>query len=221
MYNMAMAPSSVSEVELDPASGKLRQRAVFWEDWAWNQQLSALDWSRAGLSAPTLHHVVHQGWRPGAVARRALELYRDRVDASRLPGAETPAALTTLRRGSLELAGRYEFPSLGDLPSSPAFVPRAQGEPGGHDGWVVCPVLSDGGLRVDLFDAADVGRGPLASLAAPGEAVPLLLHSVWAPRAAAPPERERLSFAEDIGSDELAELPAPLAAAVREVAARG
>jgi carotenoid cleavage dioxygenase-like enzyme len=225
MYNMAMAPSSVSEVELDPASGKLTHRAAFREEWAWNLQLSALDWSPAGLSAPTLHHTVYQGWRPGAVSERALHHYRDRIDRDRLPPEDTPSSLVTRRRGSLEVTSRFEFRSAGDLPTSPVFVPRAAAAgprrdvaPGGHDGFVACPVLSDAGLRVDLFDAADVARGPLASIGAPGEAVPLLLHSAWLARAVAAPERERLRFSDDVGADALAALPPELADTVRELA---
>jgi len=225
MYNTAMAPSSVSEVELDPASGKLTHRVVFREDWAWNLQLSALDWSPEGLAAPTLHHTVYQGWRPGAVSQRALHHYRDRVDRESLPPDDTPASLVTRRRGSLEVTSRFEFRSPGDLPTSPVFAPRAPAgaagrsrAPGGHDGWVACPVLSDAGLRVDLFDAADVSRGPVAAIGAPGEAVPLLLHSAWLPRAVAAADRERLRFADDVGEAEIAALPTELGAAVREVA---
>jgi hypothetical protein len=231
MYNMAMGPSSVSELLLDPGSGTVTELGRIREDWGWNHQLSAMDWSREGLEAPTLHHVVFQGYRPGAITRRALELYRDRVDVDRLPGEETPACLVSFRRGGLEVAARFEFPSLGDLPSSPSFVPRRPGtdptrsrmagtDPGGHDGWVLCPVLSDDGFRVELFDAADVGRGPVATLAAPGgTCVPLLLHSAWGLPARHAPDRERLSFADEVSAHGLSGLDEPLADAVRAVAA--
>jgi hypothetical protein len=79
-------------------------------------------------------------------------------------------------------------------------------------------VLSDSGLRVDLFDAADVARGPVASIGAPGEAVPLLLHSAWLPRASAAPASRRLRFADDVGEAVTAALPPELAGAVRELA---
>ena len=56
--------------------------------------------------------------------------------------------------------------------TSPTFVPRqapdgpaaryAGEDPGGHDGYVVQPVFNDDGFRVELFDAADVGAGPIA-----------------------------------------------------------
>jgi all-trans-8'-apo-beta-carotenal 15,15'-oxygenase len=228
MYNMAMGSSTVSEVEIDPEAGTLVTTAMFDEDWAWNQQLSAMDWSTEGVTEPTLHHVVYQGWRAGAVTRRALNAYADRIGPEHFSSVDTPANLVSLRRGSLEVASRYEFRSTEDLPSSPIFVPRgprsdqrrsrfAGKDPGGHDGYVVCPVLNDNGLRVEVFDARDVGAGPIASIAAKGHTVPLLLHAAWAPHATTAPDIERLRLDEDISADELASLSPELALAVAGV----
>jgi all-trans-8'-apo-beta-carotenal 15,15'-oxygenase len=151
-----------------------------------------------------------------------------------IPEPTDPPCHSAPRPAYVRIA-RYEFPSLGDLPSSPAFAPRRAGadptrsrhagpDPGGHDGYVVCPVLSDDGFRVELFDAGDPGRGPVATLAAPGAAtVPLLLHASWAPAATNAPDRERLTFADDIADDtagdRLDALPDRAAAAVRSVIA--
>jgi all-trans-8'-apo-beta-carotenal 15,15'-oxygenase len=230
MYNMAMGRSSITEVELDPHTGTLIEHARLLEDWSWNHQLSAMDWSAEGTSAPTRHHIVFQGFKPGAVSQRALHAYRERVDVSSFPGDETPSTLVSLQRGSLDPVSTWSFPSMGDLPTSPAFAPRGVGtvagssrhagrDPGGHDGYVVCPVLSDDRFRVDVFDAADVGRGPVATLAAPADAaVPFLLHSAWAPQAVTAPSVERLRFADDVTPADLAGLSPDLVAAVRAVA---
>ena len=92
-------------------------------------------------------------------------------------------------------------------------------DPGGHDGWVVMPVMKDSGLEVDVFDADDVGKGPVARLAAPaGETVPLLLHSCWLPRAVAAPAAERLRFADDFEDADLAGLDDSQKDAVHSVA---
>jgi hypothetical protein len=119
-----------------------------------------------------------------------------------IPEPTDPPCHSAPRPAYVRIA-RYEFPSLGDLPSSPAFAPRRAGadptrsrhagpDPGGHDGYVVCPVLSDDGFRVELFDAGD-------------------------------PDRERLTFADDIADDtagdRLDALPDRAAAAVRSVIA--
>ena len=42
---------------------------------------------------------------------------------------------------------------------------------------MVVPVMNDDGFRVEVYDAADVGRGPLATLSKPGLTVPFVLHS--------------------------------------------
>ena len=216
MYNMAMAPSTISEAEIDTTKGTLRTTATFREDWTWNQQLSAMDWSTEGISAPTLHHLVYQGWRPGAVTRRARWTpIGDRVDLTRLPAEETAASLVSLParvaragkplrlpfdRGSAELADIRAPWAAGTDASRSRY---AGADPGGHDGYVVCPVLSDDGLRVDVFDAGEVGRGPLASISANGATVPVLLHAAWAPRAVTAPDHERLRFGDDIRDEDL------------------
>ncbi|MFZ9394188.1 MAG: carotenoid oxygenase family protein, partial [Ilumatobacteraceae bacterium] len=91
------------------------------------------------------------------------------------------------------------FPSLGDLPSSPIFVPRPGGVPGGGDGHVVVPVLNDDGFRLECFDAADVSRGPVATARGTlRQRLPFILHAIWMPEAAPAPDVERLRFADDV-----------------------
>ncbi len=215
-YNTAMAPSTVSEVLFDLDSGVTKQEAALRDDWTWNLELSAMDWSVAALEQPVRHHIAYQGFRPGTVSQRAVQLYGDRLD--RLPDDDTPGALVSLQRGSLDVHARWDFTNLGDHITSPAFAPRPGGERGGHDGWVVLPVLSDDGFRVELFDAADVGRGPVAVLASPhGECVPALLHSAWMRNDETPVECERLRFGDDIDESMLAMLDPALANVVRGV----
>jgi len=216
-YNTGMAPSSCSEVDIDPVTGRSTVLALHRDDRSWNLELSAMDWSADGLREPTLHHVAYQGFRPGAVTRRTLERYGDRVGA--LPGDDTPGALVSLRRGSLEEHARWDYADTGDHITSPAFAARPGGTPGGHDGYVVLPVLSDDGFRVEVFDAAAVGAGPLAVLAAPdGACVPLLLHSAWMATARAAPDGERLRFGDELDDAAVDALGAELAGVVRSVA---
>ncbi|MEZ5251354.1 MAG: carotenoid oxygenase family protein [Ilumatobacteraceae bacterium] len=158
--------------------------------------------------------------RPGALCACVLDVYRDRIDKRAVAGDEQPATLATFRRGGLDLHATYTYPSLGDFPSSPIFVPREGGTPGGGDGWVVVPVISDDGFRVECFDAADVGRGPVAVLAGPNrDRVPFMLHSVWMPRAVPCADADRLRFRDDLDPDAVAALPDHLRRAVDEVAA--
>jgi hypothetical protein len=217
LYNMAMAPETITEITFDPGTGTVLERGACREDWTINLQLSAMDWSAEGQLAPTLHHVSYQGCRPDRVTQRAARLYEGRIDLAKVAD-ETPGSLATFERGSMTLRARWEYPDTSDLVTSPTFVPRRPGagpgtsryagaEPGGHDGYVVQPVLSDDGLRVELFDAARVGDGPVAVLMGTGrECVPILLHSAWMPTVAALADAERLRFADELTDERLAGL---------------
>jgi carotenoid cleavage dioxygenase-like enzyme len=226
LYNMAMAPDTLSELTFDPNSGKVIEQGVVREEWGFNLQLSAMDWSTEGLTHPTLHHLDYQGCRPGNVSRRAAEHYSDRVDLDQLR-EDTPGSLCSFRRGTLEMTARWEYSDLGDHITSPTFAPRAPapgsyrggGEHGGHDGYVVQPVCNDDGFRVELFDAASVGNGPIATLAGTNrETIPFVLHSAWMPVFDELAAAERLRFSDEITPAKVDGLPTELRSAVHEVA---
>ncbi len=242
-YNTAMAPNTASEVVFDPNTGTCNRLASLRDDWTWNLQLSAMDWSIEAMTNPTLHHIAYQGFRPGAITHRAIENYGDRVGP--LPGEDTPGILATLHRGSLDVDSSHEYSDTNDHITSPSFVPRdpawardtddgstatrtpgtersryAGSHPGGHDGYVVMPVLSDSGMRVDVFDAARVGDGPVATLSTPNaECVPVLLHSAWMPSAGPTDDsRQRLAFSEEL-EGHIDRVPEELRPTVLDVAA--
>jgi hypothetical protein len=227
LYSMGLTPATLSERLIDPESGKVLEQASVNHDRTWNQQLSAIDWSTEGMRAPTLHHLVYQGFRPGAVTRRAIDFYADRIDESRIPTADTPGSLVTYERGSLEERGRWDYPDAEDFLTSPTFVPRQPGtggsryagaDPGGHNGYVVMPVQNDRGFRVEVFDAARVSDGPVAVAEAKGKTAPLLLHAAWLHRAVPAVEAPRMSFADELTADTLAAVPAEFHGVAHEIA---
>lgn len=231
LYVHPMHQGVITEVRIDPERGTATVEARY-EDprVAWATQLSALDWSVEAMSAPAVHHQLFTGFRPDAICQRALHLYQDRVAPEALPTDEIPPYLVTLTRGGLTPGAQHTFAS-DDYATSPCFVPRHPGgegrsryapaEPGGRDGWLVVPVLNDDGFRIELFDAADVSQGPIATLASPNrETISFLVHSAWMPVARPSDERiERLRFADELDDDALARLPAGLAEVARAVAA--
>jgi hypothetical protein len=83
---------------------------------------------------------------------------------------------------------------------------------------VVVPIVNDDGFRVEVFDAADVGAGPVATAAKPGMVVPFVLHSAWMPQAVSTRDdgRRRNRFADEL--DRVGELPDDLAGLVHQVA---
>jgi len=229
LYNMAMAPETIVEVVFDPNSGKVLEKGLFRTDWTFNLQLSAMDWSLEGMTNPTLHHVSYQGCRPGNISARAAKMYEGRIDLDQVR-EETPGALCSFERGSMELKGRWEYTDTADHITSPAFAPRDVGalaaassyagrEPGGHDGYVVQAVCNDDGFRVELFDAARVSAGPVAVLKGTGkESIPVILHSAWSPANHELVDAERLRFSREVTDESLASVPEELRAAVRAVA---
>jgi carotenoid cleavage dioxygenase-like enzyme len=218
LYGMPMSPDRTRLVRFDPDSGRVRQRAELRDPGRlWNRQLNAMDWSKPGLERRTRHHMVYQGWRPEGVTQKMLHVYRARVDRSLWPAEETPALVVSVDTEDLHVTSVATL-AVDDFPSSPIFVPRAgiAYEPGGHDGFVVVPVLHDAGFRIECYDAADVGKGPLATLAQPGATLPFLLHAAWLPRACPAPDLPRTRFSDEL--ERIDELPAELAAVAREVA---
>jgi carotenoid cleavage dioxygenase-like enzyme len=228
LYGFAMTPSRTTLQRFDPESGKRSDVALLYEPERFHtRQLSAFDWSPEGWERPEAVHSVYHGFRPEAVVQRMLDLYAGRVDRALLPREEMPCLLATHRWDDLHTTSEHRFGDVGDLATSPIFVPRRPGaegrsrhageQPGGGVGWVVVPVLSDAGFRVEIFDAAEVGAGPLCILRSPGHAVPFLLHSAWTPVLGAAPELERTRFSADLGRvDQLGD---ELAAVARGVAA--
>ena len=81
---------------------------------------------------------------------------------------------------------------------------------------MVVPILSDAGFRVEVFDAAAVGAGPIATIADRAMRIPFLLHAAWMPTAAPAPDAFRHAFADEL--DRVDELPDDLAAAALAVA---
>ena len=204
LYGFPMTPTTTSMQRFDPQTGERHEMATLYDPERFlSRQLSAFDWSTEGWLAPEAFHSVYHGFRPEAIVQRMLDVYGDRVDRALWPTEETTASIATHSWDGLQTISEYRFGDIGDLPSSPIFVPVAAGgdgrsahggaEPGGLHGWVVVPVMNDQGFRVEIFAADNVGGGPVCTLAAPSHAVPFILHSAWMPRAV--PSEERRAHA--------------------------
>ena len=73
---------------------------------------------------------------------------------------------------------------------------------------MVQPVFNDDGFRVELFDAADVGAGPIAvAKPAGGRCAPMLLHSAWMPSYTDLADADRLRFSDELSDATLATVP--------------
>jgi carotenoid cleavage dioxygenase-like enzyme len=229
MYGLALTAPKVTMMWFDPTTGRMKELATHQNpERYWNVQTSASDWSKAGLAKPTLHHVMYNGFKPDGISQRQFNLYKHRIDETKLPRSEQPACLVSFDwRNSIQPKGDWQF-GLDDWATSPTFVPRDAGvhgdpyeneHPGGHDGYVVVPVLNDDGFRIEVFDANHVQKGPVAIAKAPREhIVPFVIHSSWMPALGAAKPHDRLRFADDFSPEQLASLPQALQESVRAVA---
>ncbi len=217
MYGLPMSPDLTSFVVFDPQTGAVRHRAEQREpELLWTRQLNAMDWSDEGRQQPTVHHTVHQGWRPEGITAKMLALYEDRVDTSLFPADETAPLLVTSSMPDLTITQTHAF-GLDDFPSSPIYAPRTTGSaPGGHDGYVVVPIMNDDAFRIEVFDAGNIAQGPLATLTKPGFTVPFLLHAAWMESALPAPPADRIRFSDELQRSN--ELLDDLAKVVYEVA---
>jgi all-trans-8'-apo-beta-carotenal 15,15'-oxygenase len=106
------------------------------------------------------------------------------------------------------------YPATRDRTGTPTRAPSR----GGADGYVVVAVQRDAGFRIEVFDAGNVGDGPVAVLAESGHRVPFVIHSSWMPSVKPSERLERLRFSDELDEHKLEKLPSQLAQAAREVA---
>jgi carotenoid cleavage dioxygenase-like enzyme len=229
MYGLALTPPKVTMMHFDPSSGKVKELASYGDkERYWNVQTSGQDWSKAGLSKPTLHHVMYNGWKADGISERQFNVYKQRIDTSLLPKEEQPPCLASFDwTNSLKPKGDWQF-GINDWATSPSFAPRNAGQngdpyegtnPGGHDGYVIVPVLNDDGFRIELFDANKVSEGPVAIAKSTSKhIVPFVIHSSWMPATGPAPQADRMRFREDFTDEQLKSLPPELQKSVLEVA---
>ena len=95
-----------------------------------------------------------------------------------------PGTLARFDLENLKVAEVFEYTN-GSFPSPPTFVPRV-GSTEANDGYVVVIVHQDGPKEIQIFDAANVGVGPVARATSADFNPNLMLHSWWMDPATAP-----------------------------------
>ena len=128
------------------------------------------------------------GLIPELLLQRLFDLYRHcprRVPVDQLLARSRPPQVVCVGADPLALRDAYPLPSDCAV-TSPIFVPRRGGAPGGYLSVVV---LREESAEIWLFDGDDLARGPLCRLGHPDLTMPLTLHTAWvraiAPRTAA------------------------------------
>lgn len=180
----------VARYVIDPSTGQvvdstITSHEVFWGGPALVAQadptpdkLGAMFWSSAGVDEELQ-------------LKRIVDLYADHphreVPLPDVPG-RTPAVLAHIDGQTAQVVESYAFPD-GRWGVSPVFVPRVD-PVNDVDGYVVITVISDDGStegssgdELWVFDAADLGAGPVARLGHQDLSMPFTLHTLWTARA--------------------------------------
>lgn len=203
MVATAVQPGAVGRYRIDVATGAVVDHDLAWDDRFWGQILAAKDESTPAARARNEHlWFVGCGFDPELLPESWWRLYGGGEVASivapdDLPADGRPGAIAHFDLQAMKVTEVYTYDG-GAFPSPPTFVPRHE-QSGPGDGYVVVLVHADGQKELQIFDAQDIGRGPLARATAPGFNPPLLLHSTWMPERVGPrPSDYRVSTRADV-----------------------
>ena len=156
------------------------------DDYTWGVAF----FTHQGQTAPgAFEHIFFNsvGFTDETLTARVVELYKDyphrKVPIEQLVGTR-PGAVFHFDPKAMAIVDGYIFPQ-GRIGGSPQFVPR-QGAKHGADGYVVCSVVSDdtswkgsSGDELWIFDAQQLGKGPLARIGHPEVDLGFTLHTTY------------------------------------------
>lgn len=200
---LGVQPGTVGRYRIDVGTGTVLEGERTWDDRFWGSVLAARD-----LTTPAARRSHRDLWfsglgfDPALVPERWWALYGDGantaiVSPDELPDEPRPGALAHFDLESMKVTEVFAYEG-GAFPAPPTFVPRLEAD-GPGDGYIVVLVHQDGDKELQIFDAHDVERGPLARATAPGFNPPLLLHSCWmAPRPGPRPSNYRVPLWRDL-----------------------
>jgi all-trans-8'-apo-beta-carotenal 15,15'-oxygenase len=203
MVPLSVQPGVVGRYRIDTATGEVLDADVASDDRFWGGVLATRDDSTSeARSRRTRLWYAGTGYDPDLVTRQWWDLYVSSgntavVGFDDLPVSARPGALASFDLDTMKVDAVYEFAS-GAFPSPPTFVPRTGSDRPG-DGYVVVVVHQAGSKELQVFDASDIERGPVARATSPTFNPSLLLHSCWMPQRTGPrPSNYRVPFRRDV-----------------------
>lgn len=124
------------------------------------------------------------GYHPQLATKNVFRLYKNykyrKVPLNELPTEPIPPSLFAVNCRTMEITSEYQAEE-GVFISSPQFIPR-RGSRDDEDGYILCTAGSDtDGDQLWLFDARDVGKGPICKLAHEDMDTAFSLHTTWMP----------------------------------------
>jgi carotenoid cleavage dioxygenase-like enzyme len=161
---------------------------------------------------------TYQGFDPELLVERQVRMYADHphrvVRVEDLPRSDLPSSIACLRAEDLTERSSWTFPR-GSYAASPCHVT----DPTGGPGWVVVPLQWPERTELHVFEALNLGKGPIAVAAAPGVRLSYQLHSGWTPTLGPRGSSYFRPYANDL-SPEWKDMPVKVRQAVHSVVQR-
>lgn len=182
LITLGLQPSVIGRYRIDVATGEVLEADVTWHDEVWGGVLATTDTYRPAARAFQRQlWYAGAGYDPDLVPEEWWRLYGDATDGTvaptDLPAVPVPGSLARFDLDSCKVVETFHYAD-GAFPSPPQFVPRA-GSDEPDDGYIVVVVHRDGAKEIQVFDALDIERGPLARATSGTFNPSLLLHSCW------------------------------------------
>ena len=198
MHAMTMDISPIGRYVINGYTGEVKHRKLFQDRRHWGPGIYGRDMRRAGLEHGRYMWQSYWGYEPTMVPTRLVEMYRNHpyrvVPVEELPRDAVPSSLVCIDLEAMREQSSWSFPE-GTFGQAACHVP----DPAEGPGWTLCFVQHTDRTELQVFDALDLGRGPLATARAPGFKQSYQVHSGWMETIRSQETGYRRSYADDIG----------------------
>jgi len=219
-FPMPVDAAPVGRYVIDGRTGEVKDTRLFLDAQRhWATVLYGRDMRQPALQRGRYLWQSYWGCDPGMLVPRMVEMYRDHpyriVPVDELPVQGILSSLVCIDLETMTEHSAWSFPQ-GSYTHSPVYVPDDKG--GGH-GWALAFVQFSDRTELQVFDALNLAKGPVAVAGAPGLKQSFQVHSGWMPHLRPQPSSTGTSFAADLGPA-WKELPATVRAVVEPLMAR-
>lgn len=197
LANGQMDVGRLGRYQIDGETGHIRDSKVIYDTrrhwgigfYAYQDRLAS------GLPPKRIDHIYWQslGFWPELLTEFIYNLYQDypyrAVPLKELLQREEarPSSLFRLDTAKMEVADFYDAPPDHFI-SSPQFVPRLNSNGSSTDGYIICTVFGGNSNEIWIFQADQLGAGPICKLSHPQLDFGFTMHTTWlsaiAPRTA-------------------------------------
>lgn len=201
MHAMPMDVSPIGRYVINGYTGEVKDQKLFTDLRHWGPGIYGRDMSRAGVEHNRYSWQAYWGYEPTMVPTRMVELYRNHpfrvVPVEDLPKNAVPSSLVCIDLETMREQSSWSFPE-GTFGQAACHV---QDFAGGGPGWTLCFVQHTDRTELQIFDALDLGKGPVATARAPGFKQSYQVHSGWMPTIRSQQTGYHRSYADDLGDN--------------------